>query len=313
MFSRNILRQAPLKAGRSFSIFNPSIRYARKLSSSRTQGHLSRTANKYSNLAIALALGGCGIVALANLGKLHNDANVWDDGEATVNVDSAVTPFPVRLGPPKLPLSTEFSMLGYGFRSVTFISFKVYALGIYIADQDRHLVADVLDSKFLTTAFIDTDASRSHKENVKQALDDPEKSTLLIGNLLDSGVRMAAKLTPIRNTDFNHLRDGFIRTILNHPEAKNNQEVLSAGLDELKQAFSEKGRIAKDDDLVVELQANGGLQFFYFNRKKDQVTTMGRVQEPLVGKLLFSQYMSGPKPLSPSAKESVASHLAAMV
>lgn len=302
-----------MKATRSFTKVNPSVRYPRKLSSSRAQGHLTGTAERYSNLAIALALGSCGIVAVANLEKLHNDANILDDGETSVNVDGAVSPFPVKLGPPKLPLSTEYSLLGYGFRSVTFISFKVYALGIYIADQDRHLVPDVLDSKFLSTAFIDTDASKSHKENVKQALDDPEKSTLLVGNLLDSGVRMAAKLTPIRNTDFNHLRDGFIRTILNHPEAKNNQETLSAGLEELKQAFSEKGRVAKDDDLVVELQANGGLQFFYFNRKKDQVTTMGHVNEPLVGKLLFSQYMSGPKPLSPSAKESVASHLAAMV
>ncbi|QLQ79983.1 hypothetical protein HG537_0C06320 [Torulaspora globosa] len=308
MFSLNILRGASLKAGRS--LFHPNVR---SISFSRVPGHVSRRTSRYSSLTIALALGSCGIVALDNVGKVQNDANVFDDSKTTVNVDGAVSPFPVKLGPPGLPLSTEYSMLGYGFRSVTFVSFKVYALGIYIADQDRHLVPEVLDSKFLSTAFIDTDASKSHKENVKRALDDPEKSTVLVGNLLDSGVRMAAKLTPIRNTDFNHLRDGFIRTILNHPEASTNQETLSAGLEELKQAFSEKGRVAKNDDLVVELQANGGLQFFYVNRKKDQVTTMGRVEEPLVGKLLFSQYMSGPKPLSPSAKESVATHLAAMV
>lgn len=313
MLSSGIFRQAPLRASNALKTVNSSVRFAKRLSSTGVRGHRSKTANKYSNLAVALALGGCGLAALSSLETLKNDANLWDDGETTVNVDNSVTPFPIKLGPPQVPLSTEYKMLGYGFRYVTFISFRVYALGIYVADQDKHLIPDVLDSKFLASAFIDTDGSKSHQENLKLALDDPEKSTVLIGNLLDSGIRMMAKLTPTRNTDFNHLRDGFIRTTLNHPEAKNHQETLSKGLEELKQAFTEKGRVAKDDDLIVELQANGGLQFFYYNRKKDHVLTMGHVDEPLVGKLLFSQYMSGPKPLSPSAKESVASHIAAMV
>lgn len=313
MFPRNLFRQTCLRGRQAFKIVDSRLSHARNFS---TQGALGQSVNATSRsslIALAFALGGCGAAAFTTLKPFYNDANVHDDEETTVNVDNAVTPFSVKLGPPQLPLSTQYSLLGYGFRSVTFISFKVYALGIYIADQDKHLIPEVLDSKFLSSAFIDIDASKSHKENVKRALDDPERSTVLIGNLLDSGARMLAKITPVRNTDFNHLRDGFIRTILNHPEAKNHQEVLSAGLEELKQAFTEKGKVAKDDDLLIELQANGELQFSYFNRKKDQVVTMGHVYEPLVSKLLFSQYMSGPKPLSPSAKESVAAHISAMV
>lgn len=244
---------------------------------------------------------------------LDNDAHLLDDQDSTVCVDRSVTPFATILGPPELPLSTKYVMLGYGVRSVTFVSFRVYALGVYIAEQDKHLIPDVLNSKFLSTAFIDTDSEKPHQENVKDAMDDPDKSSILIGNLLDSGARMLVKLTPVRNTDFNHLRDGFIRTILNHPEAKKNQELLTPGLDELKKAFTLNGKVAKDDDLIVELQANGSLQLSYYDRKKDKVKSMGRVDQPIVGKYLFSQYMSGPKPLSPSAKASVASHIAALV
>lgn len=243
----------------------------------------------------------------------ENDANVNDDAENTVTVDKGVTPFPVEVGPPKYPLSTNYSLLGYGFRYVTFLSFKVYALGIYIANEDKHLVPEVLSTKFLSTAFVDSDHSKSHKENISDAMSDSEKSTVLIGNLLDTGCRMLAKVTPVRNTDFNHLKDGLVRTILNHPEARNNQDLLNPGLNELREAFTKKGKVPKDHDLLLELQANGSLQLAYYDRKNDEMVSMGLVNEPLVGKFLFSQYMSGPKPLSPTTQKSVAEHIVTMV
>lgn len=249
----------------------------------------------------------------SQLQAADNDANVNDDAENTVMVDKNISPFPVHIGPPKYPFSTDYSLLGYGYRYVTFISFKVYDLGIYIADQDKHLVPEVLSSKFLSTAFVDTDHSKSHKENANVALNDSEKSAVLIGNLLDTGCRMLAKITPVRNTDFNHLKDGLVKTILAHPEAKNNQEILNSGLKELKEAFTKKGKVPKDHDLFLELQANGALQVAYYDRKKDKTFRLGLVNEPLVGKFLFSQYMGGPKPLSPTTQKSVAEHIVAML
>lgn len=312
MLLNNIMKRAPLHGRYAIKDLCLKNSYRSRWSFAVRQ-ELPKRSSDNSGLKYALAAATILGTTSLTCAVLENDASLNDDAEKTVSVDPSVTPFPIQVGPPEYPLSTVYSLLGYGFRSVTFISFRVYALGIYIADQDKHLIPDVLDSKFLSNAFIDTDGTKSHAENLKEALDDPVKSTVLIGNLLDSGTRMMAKLTPVRNTDFNHLKDGFIRTILNHPEAKNNQAVLSAGLEELRKAFTEKGRVAKDDDLIVELQANGSLQFSYHDRKKDQMVRMGLVNEPLVGKLLFSQYMSGPKPLSPSTKNSIAAHIAAMV
>ncbi|QLG75084.1 hypothetical protein HG535_0H04110 [Zygotorulaspora mrakii] len=302
----NVLRKARLR--------NYTIRRFNKGSWNRTLVHSSAKINGPTGKAItSLATLAATWVTYVCFRTLENDANLLDDQDTTVNVDNSVSPFPTKLGPPEYPVSAKYVLLGYGARSVTFVSFRVYALGVYIAEQDRHLIPNVLNSKFLSTAFIDTDPSKSHQENVKEAMSDPKKSSILIDNLLDSGARMLVKITPVRNTDFNHLRDGFVKSVLNHPEAKNNQEVLSAGLEELRKAFTLKGKVAKNDDLIVELQANGGLQLSYYDRKRGHVTLLGRVNQQLVGKYLFSQYMSGPKPLSPSAKDSVASHIVALV
>lgn len=277
----------------------------------RIPRHFAKSRPAYYGLSLA---GLTAAWAINNqLEAADNDAAVNDDAENTVAVDKNITPFPVEVGPPKYPLSTVYSLLGFGSRYVTFISFKVYALGIYIANEDKHLVPEVLSTKLLSFAFIDTDHNKSHKENVRDAMNDPEKSGILAGNILDTGCRMLAKITPVRNTDFNHLRDGLIKTILAHPEAKNNQDALKVGLNELKEAFTKKGKVPKDHDLLLELQANGSLQLAYHDRKKDKMVRLGYVNEPLVGKFLFSQYMGGRKPLSPSTQKSVAEHIVAML
>ncbi|QEU62251.1 Aim46 [Kluyveromyces lactis] len=253
---------------------------------------------------------GIGTLAVSGLStNLYNDQNVKEDPWKSVSVDKSIDPFPTELKASEFPISTEYVMLGFGIRSVTFISFKVYGLGIYAAKEDLGLIPKVLDSNFLSTAFIDFDSSKSHKENLKTALDNPETSRILINNLLDSGIRLVAKITPIRNTDFNHLKDGLVKSILGHPDSKKDEDRLTNGLQQLRDAFSRKGSVPKNNDLLIELQANGYLQVSYFDRKTGESTTMGQVKETLIGKLLFSQYLSGPKPLSPSTKDSVVSKL----
>ncbi|GCE97349.1 altered inheritance of mitochondria protein 18 mitochondrial [Zygosaccharomyces mellis] len=302
-------RISPKSAIKTFPLF--SARRSYHMKNVQLPRHFTKGRQTYYGLSLA---GLTALWAINNQSRAAtNDANVNDDAENTVTVDKSVTPFEVEVGPPKYPLSTVYSLLGYGFRYVTFISFKVYVMGIYIANEDKHLVPEVLSSKFLSSVFVDTDHNKSHKENVSDAMNDPEKSAVLVGNLLDTGCRMLAKLTPVRNTDFNHLRDGLIRTILTHPEAKNNQEALNTGFNELKEAFTKKGKVPKDHDLLLELQANGSLQLAYYDRKKDNMVKLGLVNEPLVGKFLFSQYMGGPKPLSPSTQKSIAEHIVTMV
>ncbi|CUS24940.1 LAQU0S22e00584g1_1 [Lachancea quebecensis] len=244
---------------------------------------------------------------------ISNDAGPIENRESSVEVDKSVSPFAAILAPPEIPLTTKYTLLGYGPRSVTFLSFKVYALGIYVANEDLPLMPKILNSTYLRKAFLDTDSTKSHSENVETALKDAIKSRVLVGSLIDGGVRFMAKITPIRNTDFNHLKDGLVKSILNHPECQKNQEAVSRGLQELKDAFTRKGSVPKNDDLIIELQANGSLQLSYRSRKQDECTLLGRVDEPLIGKFLFSQYLGGDKPLSPPTRESFVQRVKTLV
>jgi hypothetical protein len=212
----------------------------------------------------------------------------------TVQVDNDVDPFPTQV-----EYSTKYDLLGFGTRSVTFLSFRVYALGIYAASQDLSKIPTVLDSKFLSTAFIDTDPIKSHRENVLNALKDSTKSKILISNLLDSNIRLVARITPIRNTDFNHLRDGLVKSIL---AAKIKDEDLDQGLQELKEAFLRKGSAPKNSNLILERLEDGQLQLYFENTKTGENVTLGKVKRPILSKVLFLQYLSGG--LSPSTRDS---------
>lgn len=245
--------------------------------------------------------------------SIENDQNVKENAFELVEVEKGLDPFPTMLSKAEYPVKADYTLLGYGTRAVTFLSFKIYGCGIYAATEDLELIPKVFDSKFLSSAFIDFDKSKSHRENLKLALENPEISRVLISNLLDSRIKLLVKITPIRNTDFNHLRDGLIKSIIAHSESKTDEVRLNVGLDQFRDAFSRRGSVPKNDDLLLELQSDGSLQLYHHSKKTGESHTLGKVTEPFIGKLLLEQYLSGPKPLSPSTKESVADRICSMV
>lgn len=221
----------------------------------------------------------------------------------TVQVDKEVDPLPTRVN-----FTTQYDLLGVGSRAVTFLKFKVYALGIYAATEDLDKISTVLDSKFLSTAFIDTDSSKPHNENVSNALHDASKAKILIENLLDSNIRLIARITPVRNTDFNHLRDGLTKSILS---AKFKDETLDQALKELKDAFDRKGSAPKNSNLILERLGDGQLQVYFENSKTGEFVTMGTVKTPILSKVLFLQYLTGA--LSPSVRDSCVEKICQLV
>lgn len=303
---RNIVKR-PLLRGSVAARTRPVSIFGRRLQSTVSQPKDQKRTWTIVGLVSAAFIGGTYICTLEREKK-----NKELDSK-TVEVDDAVTPFPVILSRPTYPLSTKYDLLGSGIRSVSILTFKAYALGIYIARQDKKKVAQVLDSAFLAKNFIDLDPTKSHAENVKIALDDPEKSRIIIDNLLDSNIRLVAKLTPIKNASAKLLKDGIIKNVQMHPDASKNENTLAEGIKEVEEAINIKGAVPKDDDFLMELLADGSLSFSYYNRRKDTVTELGKVKQPLIGKYLFAQYLSGPNPVSPGTKDQCSETLASLV
>ncbi|KAI5965153.1 AIM18 [Candida pseudojiufengensis] len=228
-----------------------------------------------------------------NNSRIYLDSQLSPQPPQSIIVDSSISPFPKNLKKSSF-ITQDYTLLGHGVRSVTFISFKVYGIAIYIANSDLSKTQKILKEYELNNP------DPEHK-----SLNNPKESDQIIESLLNHNIRFLIRLSPVRNTDFNHLKDGLIKSILAFPNSKNLKSELNPGLEELRNVFSKtRGSVPKDDLLVMEILKNGELAITYLNQKKDKVKELGVVENPLIGKILMQQYLSSKKPLSESLKNS---------
>ncbi|GMM36341.1 Aim46 protein [Saccharomycopsis crataegensis] len=232
--------------------------------------------------------------------------------EDTIVVDKSINSFPTTLVSPE-DGQTKFSLIGYGNRKVTFLQFSVYGLGIYIANEDVAKIPEVLNSKYLSEVFIDKhDPSLSHADNLALALKDPETSEVLINNLLDANIRFLIRIVPLRDTDFNHLRDGFVKSCVRNRLVKSSApDNLNSGIDEIRVIFKKyRSKCPKNHVFLVETDKEGKTSFIYENlgkhpeqKKVEEVVYLGTVQETVISKALLLNYFAGAKPISNDARK----------
>lgn len=95
---------------------------------------------------------------------------------------------------------SQFDLISSGTRKVTFLGISVYDIGLYIDTHD----IPVLNAK-LKALQIDS------KEDLKAHLMDPITGVEFMEILND--ISLSIRITPVRNTDIAHMRDGFVRGI----------------------------------------------------------------------------------------------------
>lgn len=243
-----------------------------------------------------------------SLYTLHTHQAISLDAKKTVGVvatdsvqpPTSTPPFPVKLSAD----GKEWSLLGCGVRRVSFLGFDVYAIGLYMPETQKREVRELLQS---TSGF---QSANGDVEEFKKSLLDPVHGAAKIRWLLDQGIDIRIRIVPVRNTDFGHLRDGFVRTILAHPEAKEQTKAFADGLSELKTIFSRKMSVPKHNVLVMNREGNtGDLKITYYDAKNEgdlgQGDVLGTVHNPQVSELLLLQYLTGKKPISETLRDSV--------
>lgn len=238
------------------------------------------------------ALAGGGILGAASLYALHQPVSLETEVPQFVQPETKVKPFPVTIE----RSGDKFQLLGAGVRSVSFLSLHVYAVGIYIAAKDIPRLSSVINVEKL------------HAQDLEMALLDPDSGSLIMHKLLNSGISLDLRIVPVRNTDFSHLKDGFVRTIMAHPRFKTegNTEQVGEGINQLKRIFSRKRSVPKNKILHLTRDGRGVLTVTYYNGDSEAAADqepLGVVTEPLVSELLFMQYLSGKKPSSESARK----------
>ncbi|KAH7254192.1 chalcone-flavanone isomerase-domain-containing protein [Fusarium redolens] len=201
---------------------------------------------------------------------------------------------------------TEFTLVGLGTRTVTFLGIEVYVVGFYVATQDIEKLQRYLVKKInpLATTLIP-----SEKEDLRKALQDPVEGEETWNSILkDAGCRSAFRITPVRDTDFPHMRDGLVRAIQarssHNPEY--NDETFGNAMRHFKILF-QRGLVAKKNELLLVRDAAGKLTITYTDgtRRESVKTTLGTVEDERLSRLLWLNYLSGKKVASEETRKNI--------
>jgi hypothetical protein len=198
----------------------------------------------------------------------------------------------------------EYQLVGLGIRTVSFLSIQVYVVGMYVATDDIAALQEALIRKIDPIA---TTLVSGEKEKLKRALLDPVSSEEVWSRVLkEAHVRTIMRIVTVRNTDFGHLRDGWVRAIT--ARAKNNHEefgdeAFGTSVNDFKALFR-KGSVPKEKELLLARNQRGKLSVWYDDGKHGP-QRLGEVQDERVSRTVWLNYLAGKTVASESVRQSI--------
>ncbi|TLS25793.1 hypothetical protein PpBr36_07905 [Pyricularia pennisetigena] len=223
---------------------------------------------------------------------------------------------PIVVNPSPTQQTTEYTLVGLGTRSVTFIGINVYVVGFYVATADIAALQSRLVKRVNPIA---TTLVAGEKGDLHKALLDPVEGEAIWNELLRDGIpaRSAFRILPVRDTDFHHLRDGFVRAIQARSDklleeagsnaggdlVKVNKDAFGESMRAFRQVFN-RGKVPKSKELLLIREDGGRLTVMYDDGKNREV--IGTVGDERVSRALWLNYLAGKNVASEPARKSIA-------
>lgn len=252
---------------------------------------------------------------------IYLPASTQDDPNAATPVPGLVTAAQANspVNPGNITNQEEYTLVGLGIRSVSFLSIQVYVVGMYVRTQD----ISGLQSKLIH--LVNPDASTlvpSEKDDLKNKLLDPETSTQVWSDLLNvPGMKSAWRIAPTRNTDFAHLRDGW-KTGIDKRTAEARQEARKLNPAAETQYDAEDfgqamrgfmstfagGKAPKGSVMLLTRDQQGALDVYFEahpEKKTKEIQHLGTVADERIGRLIWMNYLAGAKVSSEPARKGV--------
>lgn len=207
----------------------------------------------------------------------------------------------------------EYHLIGLGLRTVSFLSIKVYVVGLYVAASD---LAN-LQAAFVRQAAEVPAASTlvlSEKDKLRDMLLDPEKSEEVWNDFLQkSGVRSVMRVVPTRDTDFSHLRDGWVRALEGRANSSNKyvdpqDEKFGDSVGQFKTMFSGAGKpkVKHGRAILLERDAGGILRAWLQNDSApDGFDKLGEMSDERISRLIWLGYLGGKTVASQPARVNI--------
>ena len=235
-----------------------------------------------------------------------------DEGREIVATGNSTVPhFPRTL---ELPSSsapatsaaptTEYTLVGLGLRSVSFLGIQVYVVGYYIATSD---IAALQSSLIKRVNTIATTLVPGERDELRTSLLDPTQGEQIWNELLEKRIpaRSAFRVVPVRDTDFHHLRDGFVRAIqARSASVGDDGEGFGEGMAAFRALFN-RGKVPKQKELLLLRDEQGRLSVVYDDGRKDGRQLLGTIQDERVSRALWLNYLAGKKVASEPARRSI--------
>lgn len=233
------------------------------------------------------------------------------DLELVATGTSAVPHFPTTV---RLPTSSaasseeEYSLIGLGIRTVSFLRVQVYVLGLYVRNSDL----PELQKAFVRRVNpLGSSLVPGEKDALRDALLDAERGEKAWNAVLtEAGVRSAVRIVPVRNTDFNHLRDGWVRGItarVQDAAKKGSKEFDDEGFGEAMKAFKGmfggRGKAPKGSVVTLLRDERGALSIWF--QDKDVSMNVGKIEDERIGRQVWLGYLAGKNVSSEPARQSV--------
>ena len=218
----------------------------------------------------------------------------------------------------------EYQLLGLGIRKVSFLRIQVYVVGLYVARGDMGRLQEEL-----VRASVGSGAStlvQGEKEDLKKTLLDGEGSTRVWSEVLkEGGVRSAVRIVPTRDTNFLHMRDGWIRGIDVRGRGKEFEgEGFRMAVDQFKGMLGGRGSVGKGKVLLLGRGAHGVLRAWVEEdtgsadskssmQKGGRMAMLGTVEDERISRLVWMGYLTGQNVASEDARRSVVDGVIEMV
>lgn len=191
--------------------------------------------------------------------------------------------------------SKILSLIGLGVRTVSFLKIRVYSLGIYADDN----------------AINDLKGIDNIKEKLTNVKNEELTTESIMNNVINSNTVFAVRIVPVRNTDFGHLRDGFIRAIQARMKLLKVSDETANDINISLQSFKTffpPSKVPKGDDLTLIKTHNKDLILSYNGKTLGKLDSNSPGVEFISTQLLLA-YFADKNPISAKAKQNVIDNL----
>jgi hypothetical protein len=266
---------------------------------------------------------GAKVVVAAGGSKLLTQDPAGQEIELIPTGNSSVPHFPKTIRLPDISEAnskdSEYTLIGLGIRTVSFLSIQVYVVGLYVKTTSLAKIQSRLVKRVNSLA---TTLLPGERDELRTALLDPENSYTIWDTLLretSNGLETAFRVVPTRGTDFQHLRDGWVRGITAKTQAASqrddkqfNDESFGKSMQEFNALFGGKGKAPKGSVVLLTRDGSGKLELMH-QGSDEQISHLGSINDERISRLIWLGYLGGKTVSSEAARKEIINGIMALV